>query len=63
MLAVQNALWTNGLLRAAGALDTVIADYAIANNAVILDYDRDFAHVASVVPELQHQWIAVRGTV
>ncbi|MCW4385707.1 VapC toxin family PIN domain ribonuclease [Salinibacterium sp. SYSU T00001] len=42
---VQHALWRTGLVRAAGALDCLIAAYAIANDAVLLNSDRDFGHI------------------
>jgi predicted nucleic acid-binding protein len=56
-LAIQNALWDGGLLRAVGALDTVIAAYALANDATVLHYDRDFEHIAAVVPGFAQRWI------
>ncbi|GGH41307.1 PIN domain-containing protein [Microbacterium album] len=45
VLDVQQALWDNGLMRAAAAFDCLIAAYAVANDAVILNADRDFAHI------------------
>ena len=62
VLALQNALWSAGLLRAAGATDTVIAAYAIANDATLLHYDRDFEHIAAVAPRFSQQWIVPRGS-
>lgn len=62
VLDVQNALFHGGLVRAVGALDTVIAAYALANDATVLHYDRDFEHVARVRPALEHRWIAPPGT-
>ena len=62
VLALQNALWSVGLLRAAGATDTVIAAYAIANAATLLHYDRDFEHIAAVAPRFSQRWIVPRGT-
>ncbi|MEQ1737888.1 MAG: hypothetical protein ABL886_15955 [Rhodoglobus sp.] len=38
-------------------MDTLIAAYAIKNDATLLHYDRDFDHIGTVVPELRHQWI------
>jgi predicted nucleic acid-binding protein len=61
-LQIQNALWSNGLLRAAGAMDTLIAAYAIKNNATVLHYDRDFDHIATVVTNFRHEWIVTRGS-
>jgi predicted nucleic acid-binding protein len=62
VLAVQNALFRGGLVRAVGALDTVIAAYAIANDAAVVHYDRDFERVARVWPDFRHTWIAPRGS-
>lgn len=61
VLHIQNALWNRGLLRAVGATDTLIAAYAIANQATLVHYDRDFEHVAAVVPSFAHRWIVPRG--
>lgn len=44
-LDVQQALWDSGLLRAAAAFDCLIAAYAVVNDAVILNSDRDFGHI------------------
>jgi predicted nucleic acid-binding protein len=46
-LEIQEALWRNGMVRAAGAFDCLIAAYAVANDAVILNSDRDFGYIAS----------------
>jgi predicted nucleic acid-binding protein len=62
-LAIQNALWRSGLVRSVGAMDTLIAAYAIANGATVLHFDSDFDHVASVVPAFRHAWIVPRGSV
>jgi predicted nucleic acid-binding protein len=50
VLDIQNALSHGGLVRAVGAVDTVIAAYAIANDARIVHYDSDFEHLARVRP-------------
>lgn len=63
VLALQSRLWNGGLLRAAGATDTLIAAYALKNNAAVLHYDRDFEHIASVVPGFSHKWILPRGSI
>lgn len=63
VLDMQSRLWNGGLLRAAGAMDTVIAAYALKNNAAVLHYDRDFEHIASVVPTFAHKWIVPRGSI
>ena len=52
-LNVQQALWDSGLMRAAGAMDVLIAAYALVNDAVILNSDRDFSFIQR----------ATRGTV
>lgn len=62
-LDVQSRLWNGGLLRAAGATDALIAAYAIKNNAAVLHYDRDFEHIASVIPAFRHRWILPRGSI
>ncbi len=63
VLSIQSSLWNGGLLRAAGAMDTLIAAYAIKNDAAVLHYDRDFEHLASVVPGFAHRWILPRGSI
>lgn len=63
VLDVQSRLWNGGLLRAAGAMDTLIAAYALKNNAAVLHYDGDFEHIASVVPSFAHKWILPRGSI
>jgi hypothetical protein len=44
-LGIQESLWDSGAVRAAGALDCLIAAYAVANDAVILNSDRDFGFI------------------
>lgn len=44
-LDVQQALWDSKLLRAAAAFDCLIAAYAVVNDAVILNSDRDFGYI------------------
>jgi predicted nucleic acid-binding protein len=44
-LDIQQALWDHGLIRAAGAMDILIAAYAVANDAVVLNSDRDFGYI------------------
>lgn len=63
VMDIQNKLWNGGLLRAAGAIDTVIAAYAIKNDATLLHYDRDFDHIATVVPTFLQEWIVPRGSI
>lgn len=45
VLAVQQALWDAGLMRAAAAFDCLIAAYALVNDAVILNSDHDFGFI------------------
>lgn len=44
-LDIQQALWDAGLVRAAGAMDVLMAAYAVANDAVILNSDHDFGYI------------------
>lgn len=62
-MSIQGRLWNGGLLRAAGAMDTLIAAYALKNDATLIHYDRDFEHIASVTPHFRHQWIVPRGSI
>jgi len=62
VLEVQGALFHAGLVRAVGAVDTVIAAYAIQNDATVVHYDSDFEHVARVWPGFRHAWISPRGS-
>lgn len=57
VLGIQSALWTSGLVRAAGAVDILIAGYAITNDATVLAADHDFDHIAKV-SSLAHEYIA-----
>lgn len=57
VLNIQSALWSSGLVRSAGAIDILIAAYAISNEATVLTADHDFDHIARVV-DLQHEYIA-----
>lgn len=56
VLDIQGALWSAGLVRAAGPLDILIAGYAIVNDATVLAADRDFDHIASVT-DLMHEYV------
>jgi len=62
ILDLQHRLWSAGLERAVGAADTVIAAYALANDATVVHYDSDFEHVARVAPAFRHRWIVPRGS-
>lgn len=57
VLDIQSALWTSGLVRSAGAIDILIAGYAIVNDATVLTADHDFDHIAAVT-DLQHEYVA-----
>ena len=60
VLDLQQALWDNGLMRAAGAIDLLIAAYAIANDATVLSADRDFDAIARASGDrLRHQFVEV----
>ena len=61
VLDIQGALWNAGLVRAAGAVDVLIAGYAIANDATVLAADHDFGHIARVC-DLLHEYIAPETT-
>lgn len=47
VLDIQTALWTSGLVRAAGSLDILIAGHAIVNDATVLTADHGFDHTAN----------------
>ena len=51
-----------GCVRAVGAMDTLIAAYAILNDAILLHYDREFEFVARVRTDFRHVWVAPRGS-
>lgn len=44
-LDIQQALWEKGFMRAAAEFDCLIAAYAAANDAVILNSDHDFGYI------------------
>lgn len=56
VLDLQAALWRAGLVRAAGAVDLLIAGYAIANDATVLTSDHDFDYIARV-SDLRHEYV------
>jgi predicted nucleic acid-binding protein len=45
-LGIQQALWHTGRIRAAAAFDCLIAAYALANDAVVLNSDHDFGYIS-----------------
>ncbi|NQX27732.1 PIN domain-containing protein [Microbacteriaceae bacterium VKM Ac-2854] len=57
VLDMQSALWNSGRVRAAGAIDILIAGYAIVNDATVLTADHDFDHIAAVT-DLRHEYVA-----
>lgn len=57
VLDIQSALWSSGLVRSAGAVDILIAGYAIVNDATVLTADHDFDHIAQVT-DLHHEYLA-----
>ena len=58
-LDIQHALWDAGLVRAAAAFDCLIAAYAVANDAVILNSDRDFAYIeAATAGRVRQEYVA-----
>ena len=61
-LQVQQLLADKGLHRAAGVIDLLTAAVAETNGAVVLHYDADFEHIASITGQ-RHQWIVPRGSV
>lgn len=61
-LNVQQFLADKGLHRAAGPFDLLTAAVAELNHAIVLHYDADFEHIASVTGQRQ-QWIVPRGSI
>ena len=62
-LDLQRRLWEAGHVRAAGATDTHIAAFALANRLTVLHYDRDFEHLAAAEPALRQEWVAPAGSI
>lgn len=59
---VQCLLARRGLHRAAGPIDLLVAATAEHYRAIVLHYDADFEHIASVTGQ-HHQWVAPRGSI
>lgn len=58
-LYIQQALWDSGMLRAAGAFDCLIAAYAVANDAVVLNSDQDFRYIeAATSGAVRQEYVA-----
>lgn len=47
MLGIQSTPWNLGYVRAAGAVDILIAGYAIADDATVLSADHDVDYLAA----------------
>ena len=67
-LRLQGALFAAGMGRAVGVNDLQIAATAIQHSkggtqVVVVHYDTDFDHLASVEPRLATEWIVPRGSV
>ena len=58
---VQVLLAERGVHRAAGVVDLLTAAVAELHGAVVLHYDADFEHVATVTGQ-EHRWVAPRGS-
>lgn len=58
---VQAMLAEKGLHRSAGPMDLLTAATAEVHRVVVLHYDADFGHIASVTGQ-RHEWIVPRGS-
>lgn len=52
-LEVQRRLWASGKVRAAGAVDVLIAAIAIQHDAIVVHRDNDYEQIADVAPEFR----------
>jgi predicted nucleic acid-binding protein len=59
---VQALLAAAGRHRAAGGFDLLTAAVAEYHDAIVLHYDADFEHIATVTGQ-PHQWVVPRGSV
>lgn len=59
---VMTLLAQRDLHRAAGPIDVLTAAIAEHHRAIVLHYDTDFEHIASITGQRQ-QWIAPRGSI
>jgi predicted nucleic acid-binding protein len=58
-LDLQQELWEGGLICAVGAFDCWIAAYAVVNEAVLLNSDRDFGCLSRVTGGVvQQEYVA-----
>ena len=46
---IQRSLWRHGRARAAGAVDTLIAAYALAHKQTIVTCDKGFLHISTAL--------------
>jgi predicted nucleic acid-binding protein len=66
---LQRRLFAAGKGRSAGTFDVLVAAHAIAHSSddgpsvMVIHYDEDYDHLASVAPELQTAWIVPRGSI
>lgn len=60
VLDIQGKLWRGGLVRAAGAIDILIAAYAIMNDATVLAADHDFYYISQVT-DLRSEYVQPDG--
>lgn len=66
---IQSALWNQGRTRAAGAVDTLIAAYAIGSQQVVVSCDQGFAHISRALQaqggqtQLSYVYIGENGSV
>lgn len=58
----MSLLARRGLHRSAGVFDVMTAAVAEHHRAIVLHYDADFEHIASVTGQ-QQRWVAPRGSV
>ena len=61
-LDLQERLFHAGKGRAAGVVDLLTAAAAILHRVVLVHYDSDFDHIASVDDRLRARWIVPRGS-
>lgn len=61
-LGFQRALWHDGKVRGAGAIDILIAAIAHRHRAVVVHYDKNFATIARAAPSFRHRWIVPAGS-
>ena len=61
-LDIQAALWRGRLVRAVGLPDLLIAAVAERERVILLHYDSDYEHIASITGQPM-QWVVPRGSV